>query len=591
MASHYSDCLLEMIKVFLSRIGAEQLPGANRIYEAIELSLFSYSQDPNVFKALLEKWSPSTNTFHTFYGEFGISLVDLQKIGGLPLSGEFYDECNPSNEILGSNLIPQATLDLYSLLRALSAKPTFQAWINNFIIRIPHHLNSNTVDLEEIEDFPFEYRRDYSRNTILAAFLAYWLSRFPLSSARSETIRSETFLMLAIYIPRTYSCKDLSYPNAPLLSLIRDSPPTRFNYYTAPKLFRNSIKFSFAHIAGDNLKVEPYEPSHFGRQFGYGQHCPKDVDTRCRDNCDSVTIFYPQVSKKVTNNPTSKKTSAKKHLLEPTENEVDDLFLSKFYEHLDRFTKDLSVDYIRSDKTIDPRQSEGMRSSLVEDGLIHSVEFPTDKSSSQNSPTTFAKKRLLEPTEKEVDDLFLSKFYERLDRFTKDLSVDYIESGKTIDPRQSEGMHTSLVEDELIHSVEFPIDESSSQNGPTTFGSLDDLESYMSSLPSTKDIYNLFANGVFVKGSDFLWTKRTKKVKRFPSCGIRDEPRPSTLLGDLSPTNKNLVRGKEVVFESVDKISSKDKEIFHLEDETNNELFDYTPLNARSLDSVSAQQG
>ncbi|KAL3509683.1 hypothetical protein ACH5RR_029084 [Cinchona calisaya] len=118
-------------------------------------------------------------------------------------------------------------------------------------------------------------------------------------------------------------------------------------------------------------------------------------------------------------------------------------------------------------------------------------------------------------------------------------------------------MHSSLVKYGLIRSVEFPSNESCSQHGPTTFGSLDYLESFMSSLPSTKDIYNLFDNGVFFKGSGFLQIKRTKKAKRFSSCGIHDEPRPSTPLGDLSPTNENSVRGIEVVSKIVDKISSK----------------------------------
>ncbi|KAL3516172.1 hypothetical protein ACH5RR_023074 [Cinchona calisaya] len=148
-------------------------------------------------------------------------------------------------------------------------------------------------------------------------------------------------------------------------------------------------------------------------------------------------------------------------------------------------------------------------------------------------------------------------------------------------------MRSSSVED---HLVEFPTDESFSQHGPTTFSSLDDLESFMSYPPSTKDIYNLFDNGVFVKGSGSLQTKKTKEVKRFTSCGIHDEPRPLTLLRDFSPTNENLVRGKEVVYESVDKISSKGKEIFHLEDESDDELFDYTPLNNGTPDSVTAQQ-
>ncbi|KAL3533383.1 hypothetical protein ACH5RR_006904 [Cinchona calisaya] len=152
-------------------------------------------------------------------------------------------------------------------------------------------------------------------------------------------------------------------------------------------------------------------------------------------------------------------------------------------------------------------------------------------------------------------------------------------------------MRSSLVEDGLNRSVEFFADESSSQHGPTTFGSLDDLESLMSSLPSTKDICNYFDNGVFVKGNGFLQTKRTKKVKRLPSCGIRDKPRPLTPLRDLSPTNENLVRGKEVVSENIDKISSKGKKILHLEDETDDELFDYTSLNDGTPDSLTGQQG
>ncbi|KAL3527646.1 hypothetical protein ACH5RR_012302 [Cinchona calisaya] len=136
-----------------------------KIYKAVELSLFSYPRGINVFKALLERWSSSTNTFHTLYGGIGISLLDIQKIGGLPSSGEFYDECNPSNEMLGSKHIPQATIDLYDLNQALGAKPSFQAWIDNFIILILNHPNSNALGFQKLEDFPFECKYDYPRNT------------------------------------------------------------------------------------------------------------------------------------------------------------------------------------------------------------------------------------------------------------------------------------------------------------------------------------------------------------------------------------------------------------------------------------------
>ncbi|KAL3523141.1 hypothetical protein ACH5RR_015975 [Cinchona calisaya] len=88
-------------------------------------------------------------------------------------------------------------------------------------------------------------------------------------------------------------------------------------------------------------------------------------------------------------------------------------------------------------------------------------------------------------------------------------------------------MRSSLVEDGLIRSFEFHTDESSSQHGPTTFGFLDDLESFMSSVPSNKGIYNLFYRG---------------------------------------------------------------KEICHLENETDDELFDYAPLNDSTPYSMTAQQ-
>ncbi|KAL3502428.1 hypothetical protein ACH5RR_036877 [Cinchona calisaya] len=264
--------------------------------------------------------------------------------------------------MLGSKHIPKATIHLYDLIQALGAKPTFQAWINNFIIPISNDPNSNAVGLQKLEDFPFECRDDYPHNTMLAAFLACWLSGFTLPSLRSETIHLGTFFL-------------------------------------AGKMTQGQIYDLATPIL-----------AHLYRQLWHISNAKK--------------LGQLLVSKKATNNPALKKSLAKKCLLEPIENELDDLFLSKFYELLDRFTKDLFVDFIQSDKTIDPRQPEGMRSYLVKDGLIHSVEL-------------FA-------------------------------------------------------------------DESSAQHGPTTFASLDDLESFMSSLPSTKDIYNLFDNGVFVKGSSFL---------------------------------------------------------------------------------------
>ncbi|KAL3522813.1 hypothetical protein ACH5RR_015647 [Cinchona calisaya] len=304
---------------------------------------------------------------------------------------------------------------------------------------------------------------------MMAAFLACWLSGFTLPSMWSETIRPKTFFLVGKMTQG--QIYDLA---TPLLA----------HLYRQLGHISNAKKLGQL-LAGDNLIAKPYESSRFGRQFGYGQHCPQNVNTRCRDGLSLIALLQ---------------------------------YWRRMHRH-----------------------NTGAR-------LITGIA---------NGPGL--------------------------------VTLSYA-TCKTIDPRQSEGMHLSLVEDRLICSVEFFVDESSAQHGPTIFGSLDDFESFMSSLPSTKDIYNLFDNGVFVEGSGFLQTKRTKKVKRFPSCGIRDEPRASIPLRDLFPTNENLVRGKEVVSESVDKISSNDKEFFHLEDETDDELFDYAPLNDGTPDSVTSQQ-
>ncbi|KAL3534707.1 hypothetical protein ACH5RR_003168 [Cinchona calisaya] len=306
----------------LGRMQADNITWASRSFNIFGPSL-THSMSW-IFWALLDRWSPGTNTFHTFYGKIGIPLLDIQKIGGLPSSGEFYDECNPSNKMLGSKHIPQATIDLYDLILALSTKPTFQAWMANFIILVPNHPNSNA----EVHPYVLTYRM------------------------------------------------------------------------------------------GDNLIAEPYESRRFGHQFGYGQHCPQNVDTRYQDGLSLIALF-------------------------------------QYWQRMHHY-------------------NTGAR-------LITGIANGSGL----------------------------------LDHFTKNLSVDFIRSGKTANPRQSKGMLSSLVEDGFSRSVEFPSNESFSQHGPTSFSSLDDLESFMSLLPSIEAIHNLFNNGIFVKGSGFLQTKESKRRRDF----------------------------------------------------------------------------
>jgi len=75
------------------------LSSAN-IYRAVGISCYPYHFDRDVWRAFCELWSPLTNTLQYGAGEVGISLYDLEKIGGLTILGDIYEEFLPCNEDL-----------------------------------------------------------------------------------------------------------------------------------------------------------------------------------------------------------------------------------------------------------------------------------------------------------------------------------------------------------------------------------------------------------------------------------------------------------------------------------------------------------
>jgi len=62
------------------------------IFGAIGVSQFLYHFDTNVWRAFCKLCGPLTNTLHHGVGEVGISLYDLEPIGGLPILGVIYEE-------------------------------------------------------------------------------------------------------------------------------------------------------------------------------------------------------------------------------------------------------------------------------------------------------------------------------------------------------------------------------------------------------------------------------------------------------------------------------------------------------------------
>ncbi|KAG9458358.1 hypothetical protein H6P81_002866 [Aristolochia fimbriata] len=65
------------------------------IYYGIWGSLFRYSCDVSVVRAFLDAWSAKTNTLVTCQGELSITLMDMDRIFGLPIASQFYDEISP----------------------------------------------------------------------------------------------------------------------------------------------------------------------------------------------------------------------------------------------------------------------------------------------------------------------------------------------------------------------------------------------------------------------------------------------------------------------------------------------------------------
>ncbi|XP_074288215.1 uncharacterized protein LOC141613382 [Silene latifolia] len=110
------------------------------IYDAVYASLYSYVREPCILRAFLEAWCSTTNTLHTMFGEFSISLWDLHRLSGLPILGSIYDEAVPSYDNLhaldaqGVRVIPRAChflLVVYHRLKMQSGGKgvTSQQWI------------------------------------------------------------------------------------------------------------------------------------------------------------------------------------------------------------------------------------------------------------------------------------------------------------------------------------------------------------------------------------------------------------------------------------------------------------------------------
>ncbi|CAL8988474.1 unnamed protein product [Prunus brigantina] len=137
--STFTEYYWEWLEDVLSR--NTQVLKSTGLYDVVFASLFSYDRHAPVIRAFCEYWCPATNTLHMSQGEMSISLWDLHEIGGLPITGRFYDEVIPTTESLnrkdhkGVSYIPHICrylfLAYHKILRGSKGKSGVRmtAWI------------------------------------------------------------------------------------------------------------------------------------------------------------------------------------------------------------------------------------------------------------------------------------------------------------------------------------------------------------------------------------------------------------------------------------------------------------------------------
>jgi hypothetical protein len=198
--------VIEWTKSILDKFG-NSLDRAG-IFGAVGVSCYPYHYCVNTWRAFLELWGPLTNTLHHGNGEMSVSLHDLKVIGGLPIVGIPYEEFIPENkEMRRGGPYPSTLTELLCIHSQLCElyKQTFirwEEWITHFyrgkLLYAAYGENAQQVSRVQRDKFTGSQSvLKISKEGELAAFLAFWLSRFVLPS-HCYKIRPETFYMACL---------------------------------------------------------------------------------------------------------------------------------------------------------------------------------------------------------------------------------------------------------------------------------------------------------------------------------------------------------------------------------------------------------
>ena len=137
------------------------------IYGAVYCSVGNYSINPSILKSLLERWSSKTNTFIFHFGECTVTLLDMHRMVGLPLDGDFYEEYVPPTHELDPALLQypnflKELIDSWDKL-AVDGEVKFQDWCDHF-----YNKRAGNTSYSDVRE----------RHLFVAAFLALWLCGF-----------------------------------------------------------------------------------------------------------------------------------------------------------------------------------------------------------------------------------------------------------------------------------------------------------------------------------------------------------------------------------------------------------------------------
>ncbi|KAK9929109.1 hypothetical protein M0R45_026217 [Rubus argutus] len=286
--------VIEWTKSILDKFG-NTLDRAG-IFGAVGVSCYPYHYCVNTWRAFLELWGPLTSTLHYGNREMSVSLHDLKLIGGLPIVCIPYEEFISENkEMRRGGPYPSTLTELLCIHSQLCElyKQTFirwEEWITHFyrgkLLYAAYGENAQQVSHARRDKFTgSQSALKISKEGELAAFQAFWLSRFVLPS-HCYKIRPETFYMACLMAQGdkiSLAPSVLRHIYHGLGEIVTEPRGPDMPVVEAKSLDITSVRLIFRTNESVDYRPSPfieqkeqYYPNRFACQFGFDQGVPSN---------------------------------------------------------------------------------------------------------------------------------------------------------------------------------------------------------------------------------------------------------------------------------------------------------------------------